>query len=106
MEGNPGTMWGPRQAVVVSKVWNRFDVKFEFMTAEAANGAVVRGLVYCGVSTTVHMAVGGGGASVIRAHTMAPVPHRATPTGPSVFRQQWTRVATNPGRKGRLVGGC
>ena len=36
------------------------------MTAEAAKGAVVRGLVYGGIKRTVHMAVGGGGASIPR----------------------------------------
>lgn len=36
------------------------------MTAEAAKGVVVRGLMYCGVKRTVQMAVGGAGASVVR----------------------------------------
>ena len=36
------------------------------MTAEAAKGAVVRGLVYCGMKSTVHMAVGVGEASIPR----------------------------------------
>ena len=39
--GNPGIMWGPRQPVVVSRVWNRVDVKVELITAEAAKGAVI-----------------------------------------------------------------
>ena len=38
VEGNAGTMWGPRQPVVVSKAWNRVDVKVELETAEAAKG--------------------------------------------------------------------
>lgn len=36
VDGNPGVMWGLRQPVVVSKAWNRVDVKVEIMTAEAA----------------------------------------------------------------------
>ena len=66
VEGNPGIMWGPRQPVVASRAWNRVDVKMELMTAEAARGTVVRGLVYCGTRRTVHMVVGGGGASMAR----------------------------------------
>ena len=65
--GNPGIMWGPRQPVVVSRAWNRVDVKMELMTAEAARGAVMTGLVYRGTKRTVHMAVGGGSAAVARA---------------------------------------
>ena len=64
--GNTRIMWGPRQPVVVSRAWKRVDVKVELMTGEAARGAVIRGLVYCGMRQTVHMAVGGGGASVAR----------------------------------------
>lgn len=59
--GNPGIMWGSRQPVVVSRAWNRVDVKVELMTAEAAKGVVIRGLVYCGMRRTVYMAVGGRG---------------------------------------------
>lgn len=66
VEGNSGIMWGPRQPVVVSKGWNCVDVKVELMTAESAKGAVVRGLVYAGMKRTVHMTVGGGGASLTR----------------------------------------
>ena len=66
VDGNPGIMWGPRQPTVIGRAWNKVDVKVEIMTAEAARGAVVRGLVYCGMKRTVHMAVGGGGASVLR----------------------------------------
>ena len=66
VDGNPGVMWGPRQPTVISRAWNRVDVKVEIMTAEAAKGAVVPGLVYCGMKRTVHMAVGGGGARVPR----------------------------------------
>ena len=53
--GNSGIMWGPRQPVVIGRAWNRVDVKMELMTAEAARGAVMRGLVYCGTKRTVHM---------------------------------------------------
>ena len=106
MEGNPGTMWGPWQPVVVSRAWNRVDVKVELMTAEAAKGAIVRGLVYCWVRRTVHMTVEGSSASVIRARTTGPVPLRVTPSRSGVFRQQRTGVATNSGCGGRLVGGC
>ena len=75
--GNPSIMWGPRQPVVISRAWNRVDVKMELMTAEAARGAVMRGLVYCGVKRTVHMAVGGGGASVARSRPVDMAPSRA-----------------------------
>ena len=66
VDGNSGVMWGPRQPTVIGRAWNRVDVKVEIMTAEAARGAVARGLVYCGMKRTVHMAVGGGGASILR----------------------------------------
>ena len=41
VDRNPGIMWGPKQPVVVSRAWNRVDVKMELMTAEAARGAVM-----------------------------------------------------------------
>ena len=66
VDGNPGVMWGPRQPTVIGRAWNRVDVMVEIMKPEAAKGAVVRGLVYCGMKRTVHMAVGGGGASIPR----------------------------------------
>ena len=66
IDGNLGIIWGPRQQTVISRAWNRVDVKVEIMTAEAARGAVVRGLVYCGMTRTVQRAVGGGRASVLR----------------------------------------
>ena len=66
VDGNPGIMWGPRQPTVTNRAWNRVDVKVEIMTAEVAMGTVVLGLVYCGTRRTVHMAVGGSGASVPR----------------------------------------
>ena len=72
--GNPGIMWGPRQPVVVSRAWNRMDVKMELMTVEAARGAVVRGLVYYCTRRTVHMAVGGGSASVAGAKPVDAAP--------------------------------
>ena len=77
VEGNPGIMWGPRQPVVISRAWNRLDVKMELMTAEAAKGAVTRGLVYCGTKRTVHMAVSGSGASVARTGPVDKAPLRA-----------------------------
>ena len=66
LDGNQGIMWGPRQPTVTNRVWNRVDVKVEIMTAEAAKSTVVRELVYIGTRRTVHMAAGGGGASVSR----------------------------------------
>ena len=66
VDDNPGVMWGPKQPTVIGRAWNRVDVKVEIMTAEAAKGAVVRGLVYCGMKRTVHMVVGGGGARIPR----------------------------------------
>ena len=65
VDGNPSVMWGPRQPTVIGRAWNRVDVKVEIMTAEAAKGAVVRGLIYCRMKRTVHMAVGGGGVSIL-----------------------------------------
>ena len=59
-------MWGPRQPTVTNRAWNRVDVQVEIIRAKAAKGTVVRGLMYCGTSRTVHMAVTGGGASVPR----------------------------------------
>ena len=64
VDANSGIMWGLRQPTMISRAWNRVDVKIEIMMAEAARGAVVRGLMYCGMKRTVHMAVGDGGASV------------------------------------------
>ena len=77
--GNPGIMWGPRQPVVIGRAWNRMDVKMELMTAEAARGAVMRGLVYCGGKRTVLMAVGGGSASVPRSRPVDMAPHPRAP---------------------------
>ena len=48
VDGNLGVMWGPRQPTVIGRAWNRVDVKVEIMTAEAAKGAVVRGLYTAG----------------------------------------------------------
>ena len=93
--GNPGLMWGPRQPVVIGTAWNRVDVKMELMTAEAARGVVMRGLVYCGRRRTVHMAVGGGGASVTRMGQVDGTPPR-TPTGVPRARQ--------PGQVGKVMG--
>ena len=66
VDGNPRMMWGPRQLTVTNRARNRVDVKVEIMMAEATRGKVIRGLVYCWTRRTVHMAVGGGGASVPR----------------------------------------
>ena len=95
VEGNPGIMWGPRQPVVVSRAWNRVDVKIELMTAEAAKGAVTRGLRYCGTRRTVQMAVGGGGAAVVRA--------RPVDTGSLRAPAQETRTG-QLGQVGRAAG--
>ena len=105
VDGNPGIMWGPRQPTVTNRVWNTVDVKVEIMTAEAAKGTVVWGLVYCGTSRTVHMAAGGGGASVLRQGLQTstveigvrrPLATRATAYGP-------LRVS---GVSARPVGAC
>ena len=64
--GNLSIVWGAWQPVVVSRASNRVDVKVKLMKAEAEKGAMIRGLVYCGIRRTVHMAVGSGGASVAR----------------------------------------
>ena len=93
--GNLGIMWGPRQPVVVSRAWNRVEVKMELMTAEAARGAIMRGLVYCGTRQTVHLAVGGGGAAVTRA--------RLVDTGPLRAPARMTR-AGQLGQDGRAAG--
>ena len=99
-------MWGPRQPVVVSRVWNRVDVKMELMTAEAARGAVMRGLVYCGTKRSVHMAVGGGGAAVARARPVdigpLGVPGQVTRAGQ--LGQVGRAMGVGPGRT--MAGGC
>ena len=64
LDGNPEVMWGPRQPTVIGKARNRVNVMVEIMMAGAAKGAVVRGLVYCGMKRTVHIAVGGGRANI------------------------------------------
>ena len=104
--GNPGIIWGPRQPVVIGRAWNRVDVKMELMTAEAAQGAVMRGLVYCGTRRTVHMAVGGGGASVTRVGQVDRTPPRA-PTGVPLARQlgQVGKVM-GAGLRRTMAGGC
>ena len=96
---------GPRQPPVTNSAWNRVDVKVEIMTAEAFNGTVVRGIVYCGTRRTVPMAVGGGGASVPRQGLQpgaigigARRPRAAPATG---YRPIWVSgVGTRP------VGAC
>ena len=104
--GNPGIMWGPRQPVVIGKAWNRVDFKMELMTAEAAKGAVVRGLVYCGARRTVHMAVGGGGVSVTRAGPVVMTPFRAPTQVPRPERLGQIRRAASESMGRTMVGGC
>ena len=104
--GNPGIMWGPRQPVVIGRAWNRVDVKMELMTAEGAKGAVVRGLVYCGTRRTVHMAVGGGGASVTRAGPVDMTPLRAPARVPRPERLGQIRSTAGASMGRTMVGGC
>ena len=104
--GNPGNMWGPRQPVVVSSEWNRVDVKMELMTAEAAKGAVVTGLVYCGSRRTVHMAVGGGGASVARANPVNAAPLGAIAGVPRAGQLGRGGRVTGSGLGRTMAGGC
>lgn len=106
VEGNSGTMWGPRQPVVISRAWNRVDVKLESMRAEAAKGAVMRGLAYCGMRRTVHMAVGGGGASMARTDVMGNAPPRVPVIMPGARRVSRDGGSGNvrPGRT--LAGNC
>ena len=106
VEGNPGIMWGPRQPVVVSRAWNRVDVKMELMTAEDAKGAVMRGLMHCGTRQTVHMAVGGGGAAAARARSVDTGPLRAPAWVTRVGQLgQVGRVAA-AGPRRTMAGGC
>ena len=104
--GNPGITWGPRQPVVVGRPWNRVDVKMELMTAEVARGAVMRGLVYCGVKRTVHMAVGGGGASVARSRPVDMAPPRAPARVPRTGQLVQVGRAAGVGLGRTMAGGC
>ena len=104
--GNLGIMWGTRQPVVVSRAWNRVDVKMELMTAEAARGAVMRGLVYCGMRRTVHMAVGGGGAAVTRARLVDTGPLRAPPQMTRAGQLGHDGRAAGAGLGRTMAGGC
>ena len=104
--GNPGIMWGSRQPTVVSRAWNRVDVKMELMTAEAAKGAVVRGLVYCGTRRTVHMAVGGGGASVARARPVDAAPLGAIAGVPRTRQLSQVGRTAGSGLRRTMAGGC
>ena len=99
-------MWGPKHPVVVSRAWNRVDVKMELMTAEAARGAVMRRLVYCGTRWTVHMAAGGGGAAVARARQVDMGPLRAP--APVHRTRRLSQVGSAAGAElGRtMAGGC
>ena len=92
--------------MVVSRAWNRVDVKMELMTAEAAKGAVVRGLVYCGTRRTVHMAVGGGGASVARAKPVDAAPLRAVARVPRARQLGQVGRVAGSGLGRIMAGGC
>ena len=105
VQGNPGIMWGTRQPVVVSKAWNRVDVKMELMMAEAAKGAVMMGLVYCGTRRTVHMAVGGGGASVMREGPDSKVPLRNTARVPRMVQLRLVGRTVGAGIRRTMGGG-
>ena len=78
----------------------------ELMTAEAARGAVVRVLVYCGTRRTVHMAVGGGGASVARAKPVDVAPLGATAGVPRVRQLGQVGRVTGSGLGRTMAGGC
>ena len=104
--GNPSIMWGPRQLVVVSRAWNRVDVRMVLMTAEAAKGAVVRGLVYCGTRRTVHLAVGGGSASVAKAKPVDATPLGAIARVPRAGQLGQVGRVTGLGLGRTMAGGC
>ena len=104
--GNSGIMWGPRQPVVIGRAWNRVDVKMELMTAEAARGVVMRGLMYCGTRRAVHMAVGGGGASVTRARQVHRTPSRAPADVPRARQLGQVGKVMGAGLGRTKVGGC
>ena len=100
------SMWGPRQPVVIGRAWNRVDVKMELMTAEAARGAVMRGLVYCGTKRTVHMVVGGGGASVASVGPIDMTPPRAPMRVPQARQLGQVGRVTGAGLGRTMAGGC
>lgn len=52
--------------MVVSRAWNRVDVKVELITVEAAKGVELQGLVYRGVGRAGNMGVSGRGAMIPR----------------------------------------
>ena len=91
---------------MISRAWNRVDVKMELMTAEAAKGAVVRGLVYCGTRWTVHMAVGGGGASVARTKAVEAAPLGAIARVPRAWQLGQVGRVTGSGLGRTMTGGC
>ena len=91
---------------MISRAWNRVDVKMELMTAEAAKGAVVRGLVYCGTRWTVHMAVGGGGASVARTKAVEAAPLGAIARVPRAWQLGQIGRVTGSGLGRTIAGGC
>ena len=104
--GNLCIMWGPRQPAMVSRAWNRVDVKMELMTAEAARGAVMRRLVYFGTRRTMHMAVRGGGAAVTRARFVDTGPLRAPARIIRVGQLGQDRRAAGAGLGRTMAGGC
>ena len=104
--GNPGIMWGPRQPVVVGRAWNKVDVQMELMTTEAARGAVMRGLVYCGTRRTVHMAVGAGGASVAREKPVDKAHLEAPTRVPRAGKLGQVGSVTSTGLRRMMAGGC
>ena len=85
---------------------NRVDVMMELMTAEAAKGAVVRGLVYCGTRRTVHIAVGRGGASVARAKPIDPAPLGAIARVPRARQLGQVGRVTGSGLGRTMAEGC
>ena len=106
VEGNTGIRWGPRQPVVVSRAWNRVDVRMELMMVEAASGAVMRGGGYCRTRRTVHMVVGGGGASVAREGPAGKVPLRTPARMPRAVQMSPVGRAVGAGFRRMTAGGC
>ena len=92
--------------MVVSRAWNRVDVKMQLMTAEAARGAVMRGLVYCGTKRTVHIAVGGGSATVARTRLIDMGPLRAPALVPLAGQLGQVGRAASAGLGRAMAGGC
>ena len=92
--------------MVVSRAWNRVDVKMELMKAGVAKGVVVRGLVYYGTRRNVHMAVGGGGASVARAKPVDAAPLVAIARVPPPRQMSQVGRVAGSGLGRTMAGGC